>query len=235
MANAKSQNVLFIYALSPGLDIVYSNPKDISALKRKLDQVKQLGEPAFALLFDDIDTELNASDKEVFNSFASAQVSVTNELYRHLGQPTFLFCPTEYCSSRAVPSVSNSEYLLTIGAKLDSRVDIMWTGNRVISQTIRLSQIQELSEVLRRKPIIWDNLHANDYDQKRLFLGPYNGRSTKLLMHLKGVLTNPNNEYEVRQFEIFFATWKCNRRVETQKYLLLSEDKRQLKFNSLED
>lgn len=197
MNNAKSQNILFIYALSPGLDIVYSNPKDIAALKRKLDQVKQLGEPAFALLFDDIDIELNASDKEVFNSFASAQVAVTNEVYDHLKQPTFLFCPTEYCSSRAVPSVSNSEYLATIGSKLSPNIDVMWTGTRVISQTIRLSQIQELSEVLRRKPVIWDNLHANDYDQKRLFLGPYSGRSTKLLMHLKGVLTNPNNEMEL--------------------------------------
>lgn len=25
--------------------------------------------------------------------------------------------------------------------------------------------------MLRRPPVIWDNLHANDYDQKRIFLG----------------------------------------------------------------
>lgn len=159
--------------------------------------MRQLGDTAFALLFDDIDPDLSETDKENFNSFASAQVSITNDIYQHLGQPSFLFCPTEYCSSRAIPSVAHSEYLSTIGAKLNPGIDIMWTGTRVISQTIRLSQIQELSEVLRRKPIIWDNLHANDYDQKRLFLGPYSGRSTKLLDHLRGVFTNPNCEYEV--------------------------------------
>jgi len=32
-------NVSFVYALSPGLDIVYTSPSDISALKAKLDQV----------------------------------------------------------------------------------------------------------------------------------------------------------------------------------------------------
>lgn len=212
MKQAKHYNILFIYAISPGLDINYSNSKDVQALKRKLDQVKQLGDSAFALLFDDIEPELNETDKERFNSFASAQVSVTNEVYQHLGQPIFLFCPTEYCSSRAIPSVIHSEYLTTIGSKLTMGIDVMWTGTRVISQTIRLSQIQELSEVLRRKPIIWDNLHANDYDQKRLFLGPYSGRSTKLIANLKGVLTNPNCEYEANFIPIHtLSQWiKCS-------------------------
>ena len=48
---------------------------------------------------------------------------------------------------------------------------------------------------MRRPPVIWDNLHANDYDQARLFLGPYCGRSTSLKPLLRGVVTNPNCEY----------------------------------------
>lgn len=36
-----------------------------------------------------------AADKEVFSSFAHAQVSITNEIFQYLGEPdTFLFCPT---------------------------------------------------------------------------------------------------------------------------------------------
>jgi protein O-GlcNAcase/histone acetyltransferase len=35
------------------------------------------------------------ADKEVFSSFAHAQVSITNEIFQYLGEPeTFLFCPT---------------------------------------------------------------------------------------------------------------------------------------------
>lgn len=59
--------------------------------------------------------------------------------------------------------------------------------------------------------MIWDNLHANDYDQRRLFLGPYCGRSTALISKLNGVLTNPNCEYGANYIPIHtLAQWaKC--------------------------
>ena len=46
----------------------------------------------------------------------------------HLNRPQFLFCPTQYCATRAIPTVSGSEYLRTIGSKLAPNIDIMWTG-----------------------------------------------------------------------------------------------------------
>lgn len=36
---AKAQGIIFCYALSPGLDISYSSQKEITTLKRKLEQV----------------------------------------------------------------------------------------------------------------------------------------------------------------------------------------------------
>nr|CAG4647690.1 EOG090X01OH [Moina brachiata]SVE92862.1 EOG090X01OH [Moina brachiata] len=212
IAAAKESNITFIYAISPGLDITYSSPKELATLKRKLDQLVQCGCSAFALLFDDIESEMTESDKEAFQSFAQAQVAVTNEMYDYLNQPTgFLFCPTEYCSSRAVPDVPSSEYLNTVGSKLAPGIDVMWTGPKVISRIITPASIDEVAEVLRRKPVIWDNLHANDYDQKRLFLGPYSGRSAVLLSKLNGVLTNPNCEYGANFVAIHtLAQWsKC--------------------------
>ena len=82
----------------------------------------------------------------------------------------------------------------------------------MISKTISLSSILEVSDVLKRKPLIWDNLHANDYDQRRLFLGPYVGRSPSLIPYLAGVLTNPNCEYTVNFIAIHtLAQWsKCS-------------------------
>jgi len=193
---AQESNVSFVYAISPGIDITFSSTKDVTYLKRKLEQVSQFGCTAFALLFDDIESEMCEADKEMFQSFAHAQVSVTNEIYQHLGQTKFLFCPTEYCASRAFPTVSSSEYLTTIGSKLLPGIDIMWTGNKVISKSISVKSLEEIAKVLKRAPVIWDNIHANDYDQKRLFLGPYEGRSSDIIPHLNGVLTNPNCEYE---------------------------------------
>lgn len=106
----------------------------------------------------------------------------------------------------------NSEYLNTVGCKLDPGIDIMWTGPKVISRLISPESIDAIAEVLRRKPVIWDNLHANDYDQKRIFLGPYSGRPSTLLTKLKGVLTNPNCEYGANFVAIHtVAQWsKCS-------------------------
>lgn len=209
---AKEHNIIFYYALSPGLDMTYSNPKEIGTLKRKLEQVSQFGCEAFALLFDDIETEMSKADKEVFQTFAHAQVSVTNEIFKHLNCTNFLFCPTQYCSTRAVPTVQNSEYLNTVGTKLMQEIDILWTGPKVISKFLTVESIQEITEVLRRKPVIWDNLHANDYDQKRVFLGPYSGRSPDLIPLLRGVLTNPNCEFHANSIAIHtLAHWsKCS-------------------------
>ncbi len=68
-----------------------------------------------------------------------------------------------------------------------------------------------VANVLKRKPVIWDNIHANDYDQRRLFLGPYDGRPIHLYTHLRGILTNPNCEFESNFIAIHtLSTWiKC--------------------------
>src|SRR5687767_12855240 len=71
----------------------------------------------------------------------------------------------------------------------------MFLGSQVITKTLTIQSIEEITEVLRRPPVIWDNLHANDYDPKRIYLGPYCGRSPDLIQRLRGVLTNPNCEY----------------------------------------
>ena len=57
----------------------------------------------------------------------------------------------------------------------------MWTGDKVISKVISRKSLEEINDVLKRPVVIWDNAHANDYDQKRVFLGPYSGRSPDII------------------------------------------------------
>ncbi|XP_056156648.1 protein O-GlcNAcase [Lampris incognitus] len=194
---AQSRGLKFVYALSPGQDIVFSSPCDITLLKRKLRQVSDLGCQAFAILFDDIDHSMCQADSEAFSSFAHAQATVVNEIYRFLREPpVFLFCPTEYCGSLCSPSVSKSPYLQTIGEDLLPNITVIWTGSKVISRKLSVDCLAEVESVLQRPPLIWDNLHANDYDSRRLFLGPFKGREPQLCNHLRGLLLNPNCEFE---------------------------------------
>uniref|UniRef100_A0A3Q2GMF2 protein O-GlcNAcase n=1 Tax=Cyprinodon variegatus TaxID=28743 RepID=A0A3Q2GMF2_CYPVA len=188
IVEAQSRGLRFVYALSPGQDIVFSSSCDMTLLKRKLKQVSDLGCQAYAILFDDIDHSMCQADSEAFSSFAHAQVTVTNEIYRFLGEPpVFLFCPTEYCGSLCSPSVAESPYLQTVGEDLLPNITVIWTGKK---------KKRCLESVLQRPPLIWDNLHANDYDTRRLFLGPFKGRDPHIRSHLRGLLLNPNCEFE---------------------------------------
>lgn len=101
----------------------------------------------------------------------------------------------------------------------------------MVSKDITVESIEEVSKILRRAPVIWDNIHANDYDQKRLFLGPYKGRSTELIPRLKGVLTNPNCEFESNFVAIHtLATWYKSNMNGVRKDVVMSKQQRLLSF-----
>lgn len=97
----------------------------------------------------------------------------------------------------AKPSLEKSLYLQTIGNVLDENIEIFWTGPRVISRRLTSSHLSIVNQIFRRRVTIWDNLNANDYDQRRLCLGPFSGRSSTLSSLLSGMLINPNCEFEL--------------------------------------
>lgn len=85
---------------------------------------------------------------------------------------------------------------------------VCFLGPKVVSKVITTQTIEALTTVLKRKPVIWDNIHANDYDQRRVFLGPYDGRPVELFPLLNGVLTNPNCEFESNFIAVHtLASW----------------------------
>ena len=200
LVNACEQrNLRFVYAISPGLDIRYSNAEELEHLKRRFEQILALGCQNFSLLFDDIPDRMDPADRQRWGSFASAQCHIVNELFRWTRErcpaARFLFCPTPYCSRMAAAKLGGEGYLAIVGRELLPEIDVFWTGPEIISPEITLAHVQELQTVLRRKPLLWDNLHANDYDGRRFFCGPYSGRPLELRGAVSGLLINPNTEF----------------------------------------
>jgi protein O-GlcNAcase/histone acetyltransferase len=195
----RARGLRFIYALSPGLDIRFSQEAELACLRARFEQMLALGCEHFALLFDDIPDRMHAEDRERWGSFASAQCHVTNAMFQwtRQRQPNgrFLFCPTVYCGRMAERQLGGAVYLETVGRELAADIEVFWTGPEIISREITVGHIQELQRVLRRKPLIWDNLHANDYDGRRFYCGPYAGRPPELRGEVTGLLHNPNNEF----------------------------------------
>ncbi|MBI4663746.1 MAG: beta-N-acetylglucosaminidase domain-containing protein [Verrucomicrobia bacterium] len=195
----RQRDILFIYALSPGLDLHYGNEADLECLAKRFEQMLSLGCRHFALLFDDIPDCMNAEDVKRWGSLASAQCHVANTLFQwtRASSPDgrFLFCPTAYCGRMAERKLGGEDYLATLGRELLPGIDVFWTGPEIISREITAAHAKELGAVLRRKPLIWDNLHANDYDGRRFFCGPYAGRPPELRGVVSGLLSNPNCEF----------------------------------------
>jgi protein O-GlcNAcase/histone acetyltransferase len=196
-----TRDLRVIYGLSPGLDIRFSREADLACLRARFEQMLALGCAHFALLFDDIPDRMHAEDAKRWASFASAQCDVTNAVFRWLRErrpgARFLFCPTPYCGRMAEQQLGGPGYLDTVGRELDSGIDVCWTGPEIVSREITIAHVRDLRQVLRRKPLIWDNLHANDYDGRRFCCGPYTGRPDALRQEVAGILSNPNNELPV--------------------------------------
>ncbi|MFM1943274.1 MAG: O-GlcNAcase NagJ precursor [Verrucomicrobiota bacterium] len=193
--------VRFIYGLSPGLDIGFSDLGDRDALLGRLGQMVEVGCLDFALLFDDLPGRLTEADWDRYGSVAAAQCDVANEALGWLRsggvEGRFLFCPTPYCGRMVRWGLGGVDYLDVVGRELDGRIDVLWTGPEIVSGEIPVEGIRELAGRIRRKPVIWDNLHANDYDGRRVFCGPYSGRALELRGEVRGILMNPNNEFVV--------------------------------------
>jgi len=195
----QQRKLRFIYALSPGLDIRYSNEAELGRLQRRFGQLHDLGCQDFSLLFDDIPDRIDPVDIQRWGSLASAQCHVANSMFQWTRERSprarFLFCPTPYCGRMAASKLGGAEYLSTLGRELLPEIDVFWTGPEIISREISVTHIQELQAVLGRKPLIWDNIHANDYDGRRFYCGPYAGRPLDLRNAVSGILSNPNTEF----------------------------------------
>jgi protein O-GlcNAcase/histone acetyltransferase len=195
---ATDRGLRFLMSLAPALDITYSSAADRAAIAARVQQMLKLGVVDIVLLYDDIPSQMPQADQARFPSFAAAQADVANavlaQVRPHGG--SVLFCPTEYCGRMAGGDPRLSPYLQGLGQALDPQIEVMWTGPEIVSPVIEAEGLRQVAQVLRRRPMIWDNFHANDYDIRRIYAGPLGGRGADILPYVSGWFTNPNNEAE---------------------------------------
>ena len=180
LADAPRQQLNFFYGLSPGLDIKFSASAELECIQMRFRQLRQVGVENFALLFDDLPGKMTEEDRAEFASVAAAQSYVARNIFDWLREqhPTarLLFCPTPYCDLMDRQNLGGEGYLETIGRLLPPEIDVLWTGPEIVSREIPVDSVRKISTAaLRRPPVIWDNLHANDYDLRRVLLRPLLG------------------------------------------------------------
>ena len=155
----------------------------------------QLGVRSFAVFFDDISGEGTNPQKQaellnyIDENFAQTKPDV-NQL---------VMCPTEYNKSWSNP---NGNYLTTLGEKLNPSVQIMWTGDRVISDITR-DGMAWINERIKRPAYIWWNFPVSDYVRDHLLLGPVYGNDTTIAKEMSGFVTNPMEHAESSKIAIY--------------------------------
>lgn len=193
-----ARDLRFIYGLGPGLDIRYTDARDVERLRDRFAQMLGLECRHFALLFDDIPDRVDDDDVARWGSLAAAHAHVANTSLAWLREQrpdvALAFCPTPYCGRMAAAQHGGPGYLEILGRELAPDIDVFWTGPEIVSYEISVGHVREVQALLRRKPILWDNLHANDYDGRRFVCGPYAGRPQDLRGEVRGILSNPNTE-----------------------------------------
>lgn len=212
IADCGKRCIDFIWGVGPGLDLRHAEEADVAALLGRFAELFRLGCRRFALLLDDIPDSLDPADAARFGSLAAAQAAVANRaqawIEANVPGGTLLLCPTPYCDRMAAAGLGGIGYLETLGERLAPAIDILWTGPEIIAPEITPEALRSVTALLRRKPVIWDNFFADDYDGQRFFAGPYTGRPRNLQSAVRGILLNPNNELPLNFVPLHtFASW----------------------------
>ena len=183
--DSKKNLVRPVFALSPGMNITKLSNKYIQSLTKKILQAKKIGFKDFAILFDDIDQARNAELAETHLKIIQHVSSIKN-----INKNPLMICPTVYCKSFARGEIKDNEYLQVLAANIDPNINILWTGDEVVSKSISLKNLKDLKSLFKNPIIIWDNFYANDYCPTRFFIGPYTGRAS-LDKVVEGIGINP--------------------------------------------
>ena len=182
--------------VSPGLTISYSSKEDLNALLVRYEQLHDIGVRRFGLLLDDIPGDLQFDeDKERFQSLAQAHAELANNVNRAIsnfsGSNTLFVCPLQYHGRGHEP------YISELGKKLESNIDLMWTGRQICSEYLESIDAKNFFSGTSKRPFYWDNYPVNDVAMvHQLHIGPIAKREKDLGQFSQGLVANPMDRFE---------------------------------------
>ena len=187
--------IAVIPGIAPGLSFDYRSKADYALLFRKCVALAKTGIPALCLLMDDIPASLPKSCEKAFASLGAAHGNLLSRLAADLKKAfpaiRLWFCPTVYADQLIKDDPAARNYLEDLAVSMPPSVLILWTGSHVISKEISGKTLKRVTQLFSGNVCIWDNIYANDYCPRRLFIGSYKNRSEDVLKTTRGVLLNP--------------------------------------------
>lgn len=180
VAVAQANNVRFIFAVSPGLDLHYKGAKsdeDFNVLIRKLDAMYNIGVRNFAIFFDDLKDAKGRHHED-----GKAQAEFLNRVNKNLRSrykdiAPLIMVPTEYFYEDMINGDKIKPYTRDLAENLDPRIVVLYSGRGVVCEGITDAELAAVNKIFGREVGIWWNYPVNDYS-----LTPNGNRNVKLAL-----------------------------------------------------
>jgi hyaluronoglucosaminidase len=159
-----------------------------AALERKLRHLDELGVQDLAILFDDMRGDVPG--------LSATQVEIAHFAAERSAAERVIVCPSYYTDDPVLDRVFGQRpdgYVEQLGAGLDKRIEIFWTGEEVCARELSSGHLERVTEQLQRRPFLWDNYPVNDGQRmsQYLHLRGFTGRSSAIAEHIAGHGINP--------------------------------------------
>jgi len=196
----QEKSVNFGIGLSPFELYLDFSPRRKEDLRRKLEEINVIAPGILCILFDDMTGALS--------SLASKQLEIMEFVTTHSTAKYFMLCPTYYSSDPRLAKLfgpAPQTYLEELGQSLDQQIAMFWTGPQIISHEYPAPHLLQVSEQMRRKPVLWDNYPVNDAQKltNYLHLQPFTNRDPELQDLCGGLFANPMNQAYLSQLPLY--------------------------------
>jgi hyaluronoglucosaminidase len=134
-----------------------------------------------AILFDDMRGDVP--------ELAERQAAIVHFAAERSRATRIICCPSYYSDDPILDLAFGTRppsYLEALGRRLDPAIEIMWTGEEVVSREISPGHLVRIGEAIGRKPFLWDNYPVNDGARmsQHLHLRGFSGRPAAIGPHL---------------------------------------------------
>ena len=195
-AFATKNQVKIIVGISPGFSFNFSEilnlnsknkiSKDLNILYQKFEYFIENGADEVALLFDDLPNNFKETNNlSISEGFAHAILA--NHLSTLLKK--FIFVVPRIYSDQLIHE--DKKYLPDFKKQIDKDIICFYSGKNIVSKSINNQTTKIISKILSSNFVVWDNFYSNDYCPRRIFLGPYVGRSK-----IQNIMINPTGLIE---------------------------------------
>ncbi len=197
---ARGCGIDFVYGFHPGRNLRFAAAEPVRLLLDKAARLQDRGVRTFAVLFDDIPSRLtHTEDRKRFDGSLAKAESLWLEAVLEQ-QPAgrdaaWWFCPSYYTPDPLLAQTFGEfepEFPETVGRYLPAPVDCLWTGPKVVPESVTLEHMEEIGQRMGHRLLLWDNYPVNDLTRAdAMHIGPLTGRDPRLPERVHAHLANP--------------------------------------------